>query len=136
MNRLNFAVIVAAGSALAMSPTHVAAQAPANSVSLGIALMPGEEGPEVAKVFPNRGGEALGLKVGDIVVEAGGMPISPEVLQAYMKQLKPGDQMRFKVKRTGAILELTGKAMATPKNSPAPNLQPVGQPGPAEQPKG
>ena len=116
---------ILAGIALALSPTHVAAQAEAKPASLGVALQPAPEGPTVAQVLADRSGAALGLKVGDIIVEAGGKAISLEVFQAYMKQLKAGDQMSFKVNRAGTILELTGKAVAAPEGAPAPKLQQV-----------
>lgn len=131
MNKLNFAVL-AAGAALALSPAPVAAQAAARPVSLGVSFQVTPDGPTVAEILPERGGEALGLKIGDIMVEAGGKPISQEVLQAYMKQLKPGDPMSFKVKRAGAVVELTGKAMATPEGAPAPFQQVA----PPAQPEG
>jgi S1-C subfamily serine protease len=134
MNKLNFAAILAAGAAFALAPAHVAAQAAAKPVSLGVAFEVTPDGPTVAEILPDRGGAALGLKVGDVLVEAGGKPISQEVLQEYMKQLKAGDQMSFKVKRAGAVLELTGKAVTTPEGAPAPTFQRVAPP--AAQPEG
>jgi S1-C subfamily serine protease len=136
MNKLNFAAILAAGAVLALSPAHVAAQAAAKPASLGVAFQVTPDGPTVAEILPDRGGAALGLKVGDVMVEAGGKPISQEVLQEYMKQMKPGDQMSFKVKRAGAILELTGKAVAAPEGAPAPTFQQVAPPAEAAQPEG
>jgi S1-C subfamily serine protease len=134
MNKLNFAAILAAGAAFALAPAHVAAQAAAKPVSLGVAFEVTPDGPTVAEILPDRGGAALGLKVGDVMVEAGGKPISQEVLQEYMKQLKAGDQMSFKVKRAGAVLELTGKAVTAPEGAPTPTFQRV--PSPAAQPEG
>jgi hypothetical protein len=47
-------------------------------------------------------------------VELGGSPISPQVVQEYLQKTKVGDRVTMKVKRDGAIVELTGKAMAAP----------------------
>ncbi len=134
MNRLNFAAIFAAGAALALSPVQLAAQTAARPVSLGIQFAPNPEGTEaeVVQMLPDRTGAAIGFKVGDILVEAGGKPISREALMEYMKQSKEGDQVSFKVKRAGAIVELTGKGMAAPEGSPTPTMQ---QASPSAQPK-
>jgi C-terminal processing protease CtpA/Prc len=120
MNKLKFAAILAAGATLALSPAQVAAQAAAKPISFGAKLQPHADGPEVAALLPDRTAVAAGLKVGDILLEVGGKPISPEVLMAYMKQLKEGDQVSFKVKRAGAVLDLTGKAIPMPEGAPAP----------------
>lgn len=120
MNQLKFAAILAAAAAFALSSAHVAAQAAAKPVSLGIQFSGNPEGTEaeVTAMLPDRTGAAIGFKVGDIVIEAGGKPISREVLMAYMKEKKEGDQLSFKVKRSGAVIELTGKGMAAPEGSP------------------
>lgn len=126
MNKLKFAAILAAGAALALSPAHVAAQAPAKPASLGVQIADNPEGPEITALLPDRTGAAIGFKVGDILLEAGGKPISPEVLQDYVKQIKEGDQVSFKVKRAGATVDLTGKGVAKPEGAPAPTPQPQG----------
>ena len=128
MNRLNFAAFLAAGAVLALLPTHVAAQAAAKPVSLGIQFSGNPEGTEaeVIKMLPDRTGAAIGFKVGDILFEAGGKPIGQEVLRAYMNQAKEGDLLSFKVRRAGAVVELTGKGTAAPGGSPALTPQPVG----------
>ena len=123
MNKLNFAAIVAAGAALALAPAHVIAQPAGKPGILGVQLQGNAEGAEVIAMLPDRTGAAIGFKLGDIVLEAGGKPISPEVLQEYAKQMKPGDDVSFKVKRAGAVLELTGKAVAPPEGAPAPAPQ-------------
>jgi predicted metalloprotease with PDZ domain len=124
MNKLNFAAILAAGAALALSPAHVAAQAEAKPVSMGIRLKPHAEGGEVAVLLPGLTGAAVGFEVGDILIEAGGTPVSPKVLQEYMKTVRAGDQVSFKVKRAGAVVELTGKGVAAPEGASAPMAQP------------
>ncbi len=118
MIKFNLAAVLAAGAVLALSPAHVAAQAAAKPVSLGIAFAPTAEGAEVVQMLPDRTGAAIGFKVGDVLIEAGGKPISQEVLMEYMKQLKDGDQVSFKVKRGDAVVELAGKGMAAPEGSP------------------
>lgn len=136
MNKLNFAVILAAGAALALSPAHVAAQAAPKPISLGLQLQVKPDGAEVLQTLPDRTGAAMRFKVGDILIEAGGRPISQEVLQEFLKQTKEGDQVSFKVKRAGAVVELTGKAMVAPEGAPAPTVQQVDPPAPGAQPKG
>ena len=134
MNKSKFAAILVAGAALALSPAHVAAQATAKPVSFGAQLQPKPEGVEITALLPGRTAAAVGLKVGDILIEVGGKPVSQEVFQAYMQQAKPGDQVSFKAKRGDAVLELTGKAVAAPEGAPAPTLQTVTPP--AGQPEG
>lgn len=120
MTRFKSVAVLTAIAALALSPAHVAAQAAAKPVSLGIQFSANPEGTEaeVVKMLPDRTGAAIGFKVGDILIEVGGKPVSREVLMAYMKEKKEGDQLSFKVKRGGAVVELTGKGMAAPEGSP------------------
>ena len=107
MNNFKFARILAASAALAVAPAHVAAQG-----GPPIQLKQHPEGAEVAVMVADGPAAPLGLKVGDIVLEVGGKPISREVLQEYMKSKKEGDQVSFKVKRAGAVIDVTGKAPA------------------------
>ena len=110
MNNLKFAAIVAAGAALALPSTHVAAQA-----GPPIQLKQHPEGAEVAIMAPDGPAAVLGLKVGDIVLEVGGKTISREVLQEYMSSKQEGDPVSFKVKRAGAVIDVNGKAPARPQ---------------------
>ena len=126
MTKVNFAAFLVAGAALALSPAHVAAQAASNPVSLGIAVQMNPDGPEVMEMLPDRTGAAIGFKVGDILLEAGGKPISQEVLQDYLKQAKVGDQVSFKVKRGEQVVELTGKAIAPPEGGSELSTPPEG----------
>ncbi len=125
MSKLTFVVVAAA---LALSPAQVAAQAAAKPVSLGIQFSGNPEGTEaeVVKMLSDRTGAAIGFKVGDILIEAGGKPVTREVLMAYMKEKKEGDQLSFKVKRGGGVVELTGTGMAAPEGAPALIAQPEG----------
>lgn len=126
MTRFKFAVLLAAGAALALSPAHVAAQEAARPVSLGVKFSGNPEGTEaeVVEMLPDRTGAAIGFKVGDILIEVDGKPVSREVLMAYMKESKEGDQLSFKVRRAGAVIELAGKGMAAPEGSPPLTAEP------------
>jgi S1-C subfamily serine protease len=128
MSKLHLAVVVAAAVALSSAP--IAAETTAKPVSLGIQFSGNPEGTEaeVVQMLPDRTGAAIGFKVGDILIEAGGKPLSREALMAYMKQLKEGDQVSFKVRRAGAIVELTGTGMAAPEGSP-----PLPTPSPSQE---
>lgn len=128
MNKPPFLAIFAACAAIALSPAPLSAQAAAKPVSLGIQFSGNEEGneAEVVQMLPDRTGAAIGFKVGDVLIEAGGKPLSREALMAYMKEVKEGDQVRFKVRRAGQVIELTGKGMAAPEGSPPMTPQPQG----------
>ena len=116
MNKLLFVTILA----LVLSSPQVAAQSAATPVSLGVQFLITEEGPEVTDMLPGRTGATIGFKLGDILLEAGGKPISEEVLMEYLQSKKAGDQVSFKVKRADAVVELTGKAIATPEGAQTP----------------
>ena len=118
MNRLKLAAILAAGSALALSPASAVAQAGGNAVSMGMKLehvmQDGKDGGKVTGLLPDRTAAALGFKVDDILIEAGGQPITPEVFREYLKGKKAGDQLIFKIKRGDEVVELKGAAVAAP----------------------
>lgn len=120
MNRSNLALLLAAAAVLALPPADAAAQPAAKPVSLGIQFSGNPEGTEaeVVQMLPDRTGAAIGFKLGDVLIEAGGKPVSREVLMAYMKEKKEGDQLSFKVRRAGAVVELAGKGMAAPEGAP------------------
>ena len=120
MSKLKVVAILAFAAALA--PVQAAAQA-AKPISMGIQLTQVPENPEVTTVLPGRTGAALGFKVGDILIEADGRPVSREVLLEYMKDKKAGDELVFKVKRGGDAVELRGKGLAAPPDA-APPLEP------------
>lgn len=81
---------------------------------LGVSLQQHPEGALVTAVVPEGTAAAMGVKVGDIIVELGDMPISPQVVQEYLQKTKIGDTVRMKVKRGSSNMELTGTAMARP----------------------
>ena len=107
MNKSKFAAILALGAALALSPAHVAAQE-----GPPIQLKQHPEGAEVSVMQSDGPAASLGLQLGDIVIEVGGTPISPEVLQEYMQSKAEGDAVSFKVKRAGSVLDVNGTAPA------------------------
>jgi S1-C subfamily serine protease len=118
MSQLKVAAILAFAAALA--PAQAAAQAAAKPISMGIQLTQVPESPEVTTVLSDRTGAALGFKVGDILIEANGKPVSREVLLEYMKDKKAGDELVFKVKRGGDVVELRGKGVAAPQDAAPP----------------
>lgn len=126
MNKLKLATFLAAVAALVASPAYVAAQAGGKPISLGVQLQMKPDGPEIVSVFPGGTAAAAGFKVGDVLLEAGGKPMSPEVLQDYLKQAKEGDPVGFKVKRGDAVIELTGAAARMPADAPPPPTPPQG----------
>ncbi|MCR5869457.1 MULTISPECIES: PDZ domain-containing protein [unclassified Sphingomonas] len=113
MKRLYFAAFFAAGAAFALSPGHVSAQTP-GPVNMGIQLKEHPEGAEVMAVLPGATAAAMGLKVGDIVLELGGKPISRELVQEHAQNTKAGDTITLKVKRGKEILQLAGPALPPP----------------------
>ena len=120
MNRSNLAAILLAGAALALSPAPAAAQEPPRaSLGVRIEVQQADEQPVVAEILPGRTAAAIGFQVGDVLVEAGGRPISREVLEDYWGRVRPGDPVVFKVRRAGAVVELSGTALAAPAGEPA-----------------
>ena len=115
MNNFAYAAMLAAGTALALSPAPAVAQTEGKPISMGIRISGTPAGPAVALVMPGRTAEALGFKVGDVLVDAGGNPVSPQVLEAYMDGKKAGDALTFTVKRGDALIELKGKGLAAPE---------------------
>jgi hypothetical protein len=124
MNPFKFAAVVAAGAAFVLSPAQLAAQAAPKPISMGIRLAGTPDRAEVAALLPDRTGAALGFKVGDVLIEAGGKPVSREVLEEYMDGKNAGDELVFKVKRGEAVIELKGQALAAPENPSAPAAKP------------
>jgi hypothetical protein len=82
--------------------------------ALGLSLEKHADGALIRTLAPGGTAAAMGAKAGDVIVELGGSPISPQVVQEYLQKTKVGDRVTMKVKRDGAIVELTGKAMAAP----------------------
>ena len=119
MIKITFAAILAAAAAIVLSPLPAAAQAQGKPISMGIRVAGTPAGPSVAMILPGRTAEAMGFKVGDILVEADGRPISPEVLEAYMEGKKAGDELAFKVKRGETLIELKGKGLGAPEDASA-----------------
>ena len=93
-----------------------AAQQPASGVFLGIRGAPpasGRPGASVVELVPGGTGAALGLRPGDVIIEANGKPIaSSEDMQAFTRGLRPGDRIELKVVRNAEPMTLTGVAAA------------------------
>jgi len=119
-------IAFAAAAALLAVPAQLVAQAGPKPASLGIQYAPHAEGIQIGDLLPDRTAAAVGMKVGDIIVEAGGKSLtaSAEAMGDYMKSLKEGDVANFKVKRDGQTVELTGKAVAKPEGAPSLAPQP------------
>lgn len=120
MKKFKFAAILAAGAALALSPAYVAAQAGAQTFHMGIQAQAHADGALISNVDPRGTAAAMDLKVGDIVLELDGKPISPQVAQEHTQRTKVGDRVSMKVKREGAIIELTGTAVGKPAAAAQP----------------
>jgi S1-C subfamily serine protease len=82
--------------------------------ALGLSLEPHAEGARVTAVTPEGTAEAMGVQAGDIIVELDGKPVSPRVVQEFVQKTKIGDQVILKIKRAGAVRELTGIAKPRP----------------------
>ena len=82
--------------------------------ALGISLEKHPDGARVTAMAPDGTAAAMGVLVGDIVMELGGTAISPQVVQEYGQRTKIGDPVTMKVKRGDAVVVLTGEAKARP----------------------
>jgi CubicO group peptidase (beta-lactamase class C family) len=76
--------------------------------SLGIAMDPGPEGIiEVVRVGAGSAAERDGLRVGDLLVSAGGEPFGDDALAVLTPYLVSGDPIVFVVRRDGEEIEIT-----------------------------
>ena len=67
----------------------------------------GDAGVEIMEVFPNSGAEQAGLKIGDVVVGVGGLPVAGIAdLAARIRHLEPGDLIVLNVLRGEENLSL------------------------------
>jgi hypothetical protein len=82
--------------------------------TLGLSLETHADGALIRAIAPGGTAAAMGAQVGDVIVELGGSPIGPQVVQEYLQRTKIGDPVTMKVKRGGATVALSGKAMAAP----------------------
>lgn len=61
---------------------------------------PEERGVAISRVEAGSLGEAIGLRADDVIVSAGGQPVSSvEDIRAYRERLRPGDAVAFRVFR-------------------------------------
>ena len=118
MNKFAYAVISRRRKRAGPVAIPAAAQAESKPISMGIKLMRTPAGPAVGSIAPDRTGAALGFKVGDLLLDSDGKPITPQVLEAYMDGKEVGDELSFKVKRGETVIELKGKGLAAPEAIP------------------
>jgi N-acetylneuraminic acid mutarotase len=75
----------------------------------------------IASVVPGGTAAVIGMQPGDILLQAGGKPVSgPQAVGEYVESLKVGDRVSVLVKRGGRTVQLTGKAVARPPAPPPP----------------
>ncbi len=90
---------------------------------LGVGIEQGAPRPTIAQVAPGSPGEAMGVKVGDVIVEANGSPIATVAdLQKAFADKVAGDDVSFKLERAGAIVEVAGKLGEQPTPEPPPSV--------------
>jgi C-terminal processing protease CtpA/Prc len=70
---------------------------------LGLAFLPADEGIVVADLLPGAPGERAGLRTGDQVVLINGAPANMVVLEGVSRALKPGETVRFQLRRGGRL---------------------------------
>ena len=109
-------------SVAAVAHAQQAQPAPATAplqIGLGLGIEPGPEGLKVGFVPPRGTGAALGVRVGDIVLKYGDIPVTgPQTWREYVQGKKVGDPVSITVRRDGRTVELTGKALAPPPSPP------------------
>lgn len=85
------------------------------SLGLRLSTVQGTSGARVDDVIPGQSGAALGVQKGDLVVQAGGRPITdPASLVDFTTTLTRGDAVEIKVIRNGKDVTLRGKAIGRP----------------------
>lgn len=114
----------------ASAPAAAVLQGAPPAVALGVGIAEEPDGVTVAAVAPGATAAALGVQVGDVLVQVGGRPVTgPQVVSDYVRTLNVGDPVSVRVRRAGQEVELTGRAM------PRPEGFQVGQPQPQPQPE-
>lgn len=82
---------------------------------LGITVETAPGGVKVSAVSPGSIAEAIGLRAGDVLVEAAGKAVkTPEDVRAIVSRMAPGTWLPLKAKRQNDVLELTAKFPAKP----------------------
>jgi S1-C subfamily serine protease len=75
--------------------------------TLGIAMGVSDEGVVVDRILADSAAEAAGLKVGDRLISAAGVPLGDDPLPVLRKNLTDGSPILFKVRRDATELEIT-----------------------------
>ena len=103
---------IAAALAMAVLPAAAIAQKPI-AAAMDVAFQYVNSTVKVAEVRPGGTGDSLGIRPGDVIVKAGGKPITSEGrLMAFIRSMKVGNPITVTVKRQGKEVELSGTAMA------------------------
>ncbi len=96
-------------------PAAPAAKAAPTPPRLGIMVETAPGGVKVSSVSPGSIAEAIGLRAGDVLVEAAGRPVrTPEDVRAIVGGMAPGTWLPLKATRQNDMLELTAKFPAKP----------------------
>jgi len=97
---------VALGEALANLAD--AASAPRYSLGVGLEFDP-QQGLTISRVMPRSAAERDGLKVGDVLLKAGGQSFGDDPLAVLDPYLESGKAVPFSIERDGKAMEITVK---------------------------
>lgn len=101
---------LAAGLADAVFGLAAPAEPSAGRPRLGVWLEPAEAGVRILGVEPDSVAQAAGLREGDVVRKAAGLPVeSPEDLSGLVQRQAPGTWLPLELEREGAPLEAVAK---------------------------
>ena len=115
---LSLAIAIAA-AAFGTAPVKArSSQELPRRAALGVSLAAASEGTSgarVIEVLPRLTGEKIGVRVGDVIVRAGGRPVADVAAAiAYASQLVAGDRVDLVVRRNGREQKLSGRGIAKP----------------------
>lgn len=115
-----FVAILCASVSVSLVSMPAFAQNAAPPAALGIAVGDSDGKPVVAHVLPNLTAAKMGVLEGDLIIEAGGKPItSAEQVIAYAHELTVGGDVSIVVQRGDGVFKLTGLATARPDDMPS-----------------
>jgi hypothetical protein len=115
--------VAAVAQAPQAQPPAATAQPPAApaqpQIGLGLGIEPGPEGLKVGFIAPRGTGAGLGVRVGDILLKYGEIPVTgPQTWREYVQGMSVGDPVSITVTRDGRTIELTGRGLAPPPSAP------------------
>lgn len=106
-----FVTIAAAVAFAAIHSPAMAQQSP--KAAIGAAMIEEDRQVKIAVVRPGGTGHLMGIRPGDVIVQAGRWRIqSISKLTGYIRTLKVGDSVELTVKRKGENVQLKGTAQA------------------------